>query len=68
MQVAHKNKARVEHSEQQDRGEIDEDEGFDMMDVDVPDLGLVDHAVTVEYQEAVSAMIYRYYESRLRQE
>jgi hypothetical protein len=39
-----------------------------MKDIDVPDLGLDDHAVTEEYQEAVSAIIYWYYKSRLRQE
>jgi hypothetical protein len=46
MQVAHKNKARLEHD--------DEDEEFDMESVVVPDLGLDKHAKSEEYLSEVS--------------
>lgn len=53
MQVAHKNKARLEHLQMQDRDEIDDDD-FNMKDVVVPDLGLKDHAISEYYKEEVS--------------
>lgn len=55
MQVAHKNKALMEFVEMDDQEDVDSEEEFDMSAVEIPDLGLDDHAVNEDFREEVSA-------------
>jgi hypothetical protein len=65
MQVAHKNKALLDHKQIEAGEEIEDDEEFDMNSVVIPDLGLGNHAVSEQYQEEVSQVIYCDYGFRL---
>jgi len=59
-QVAHLNKARIEHEDKQKRSRKGKEKqtDFDMSSVAIPDLNLAAHAVSLDYYDAVHIPLY----------
>lgn len=60
LQVAHLNKARIEHEDQQrqSRKGKEKQTDFDMASVAIPDLNLASHAISSDYYDAVRIPLY----------